>query len=82
MKPHTDFPELADLPKHVHKERRHVAGQLRCERDARAEREQMDALLALSSAEVVRCETSLGTFEVRRAVTRDGRRYATVTPTK
>jgi hypothetical protein len=82
MKSHSEFHELESLPKLVHDERRKVAGYLRCDREARTLREQMDALLALSGAEVVRVDTALGAFEVRRAVTRDGRRYATVTPVK
>jgi methionine synthase I (cobalamin-dependent) len=79
MKSHTEFHELENLPKLVQDERRKVAGYLRCDREARALREQMDALLAQSGAEVVLVETTLGAFEVRRAVTRDGRRYASVT---
>jgi hypothetical protein len=82
MKTHTDFAELKDLPTLVHEQRRKIAGQLRITREERDLRERMDALLEQSGVEVVRCDTPLGPFEVRRAVARDGHRYASVTPIK
>jgi hypothetical protein len=82
MRPHTEYPALTDLPKLIHEQRRLVAGRIRIEREERAMREKIDALMVASAIEVVSCEIHLGTFEVRRAVTRDGHRYASVTPIK
>lgn len=82
MKPHTEVPGLDSLPTLVHQQRRLLAGQLRITREERDLREQMDALLAQSGVEVVTCDIPLGPFEVRRAVARDGHRYASVTPIK
>jgi hypothetical protein len=83
MKAHTDYDGLEQLPDLVHKQRRLVAGKMRIQNEERALNEQIDALLSAAGVEVVRCETSLGPFEVRRAVARTtGMRYASVTPIK
>lgn len=82
MKAHTEFPELTELPTLVHGQRRLLAGQLRITREERDLRERMDALLADAGVEVVTCATPLGPFEIRRAVARDGHRYASVSPIK
>lgn len=82
MKPHTDHEGLKDLPDLIHQERRLVAGRLRIEREERAMRERIDTLMAAAGVDAVACAIHLGTYEVRRAVTRDGRRYASVTPIK
>lgn len=82
MKAHTEFPELSELPALVHQQRRLLAGQLRITREERDLREKIDALLGASGVDVVTCATGLGGFEVRRAVARDGHRYASVTPIK
>lgn len=79
MKPHTEYVALSELPELVHKQRRLVAGQLRIDREVRALNEHIDGVLAEAGVDAVTCEIHLGSFEVRRAVTRDGRRYATVT---
>jgi hypothetical protein len=52
------------------------------EREEREIRERIDALMSAAGAEAVSCTLPLGTFEVRRAITRDGRRYASVAPLK
>lgn len=80
MNQHTDFPGLTDLPSLVHQQRRLVAGELRIQRERRELQGRIDAVLAASGADVVRCDTPLGPFEVRRAVARDGHRYASVSP--
>lgn len=82
MKPHTDVPGLADLTDLVAKERRTVAAELRIKREQHELRERMEQLLETSGVEAVLVSNHLGTFEVRRAVTRTGERYATVTKVK
>ncbi len=82
MKSHTDFVELDSLPDLVHKQRRLIAGQLRITREERAMREDIDKLLEVAGVDVVRCETPLGPFEVRRQVAGNGNRYASVTQIK
>ena len=82
MKPHTEYQDLSALPTLVHQQRRLVAGQLRITREERAIREQMDGMLERAGTDVVTCDTPLGPFEIRRAVARDGHRYASVTPIK
>ena len=78
MKPHADYPALSELPALVHQQRRKLAAYLRTDRELRAANEEIDGLLASAGADAVTCEIPLGNFEVRRAVTRDGRRYATL----
>ena len=82
MKKHSEFTELTELPTMVHQQRRLLAGQLRITREERDIRERMDSLLEQTGVDVVTCDTPLGRFEVRRAVARDGHRYASVTPMK
>lgn len=74
---------LSDLPALVHQQRRLLAGQLRITREERDVRTEIDALLETAGLEVTTCVIdSLGTFEVRRAIARDGHRFASVTPIK
>lgn len=80
MKAHTEYTGLEQLPELVHKQRRLVAGRLRIIREEHAINEQIDGMLSDVGIDVVSCETPLGAFEVRRAVARDGTRYASVTP--
>lgn len=79
MKAHTEYPALEGLDKIVHDERRKVAGQLRCLEEGKALRARMDEQLAAAGVEVVTVTIGLGTFEVRRAVSQNGSRYASVT---
>lgn len=78
MTPSTDVPGLDELPALVHQHRRLIAGQIRIEKEIRALNEQIDATLKAANVDAVLCTIALGPFEVRRAVTRDGRRYASV----
>jgi hypothetical protein len=80
MTPHTAHPALGELAALVHQQRRLLAGRIRIEREQHELHEKIETLLAIAGVDVVACTIPLGTFEVRRAVTRDGRRYASVTP--
>lgn len=82
MNPHTLFPALEELPRLVAKERQSVAVELRVKREQHDLRERMDKLLADAGVDVVSVTNHLGTFELRRAVSRSGERYATVTKVK
>lgn len=79
IKAHTAIPGLDGLDKDVHQERRLLAGQLRITQESRDLRARMDAQLAAAGVDVVTVTIHLGTFEVRRAVSQNGSRYATVT---
>jgi hypothetical protein len=78
----TDVPGLEQLPDLVHQHRRLIAGQVRIDKEIRALNERIETHLNAAGTDAVMCTIALGRFEVRRAVTRDGRRYATVTPIK
>ncbi len=80
MKAHTEYPALETLAKLVHEQRRKVAGELRINREKHELQGQMDKLLEAAGVDAVTCELPLGTFEVRRAVARNGQRFASVTP--
>jgi hypothetical protein len=80
VKAHTEYEQLEELPDLVHKQRRLFAGLTRIKCEERALREQIDALLADAGADVVCCETTLGPFEIRRAIALDGHHYASISP--
>lgn len=80
MKTHTEVEGLAELPKLVLEERRLTAGELRIIRERKAAQDKLDALLEQAGVDAVTCTIALGTYEVRRQVSRGGHRYATVTP--
>lgn len=75
-----NYPALAGLEELVHKHRRLVAGELRVIRERKQLEYDIEAHLKNAGVEVVSCRISLGAFEVRRQVTRDGRHYASVAP--
>lgn len=79
MKAHTEYPSLEGLDKLVNDERRKVAGEMRCKTEGKELRAKLDAALAAADVDAVTVTIHLGTFEVRRAVSRNGDRYATVT---
>lgn len=85
MQPHTDYPELAGLEELVHQQRRLVAGETRIKEERHALEYEIEALLRRAKTEAVKCRIrfkngTVRTFEVRRAVTQDGRHYAKVAP--
>lgn len=80
VKAHTEVDGLADLAKLVLDERRLTAGELRIVRERKAAQDKLDALLERAGVDVVTCTIALGTYEVRRQVSRGGHRYATVVP--
>jgi hypothetical protein len=80
MQPHSNYPALAGLDDIVHKQRRLVAGEIRIIRERRALEAQIEEALRTAGVEAVTCRINLGTFEVRRSISRDGRHYASVAP--
>lgn len=82
MNAHTEYPQLEGLDKMVHQERRLIAGQLRIVQESKDLRAKIDEQLAAAGVDAVTVTIGLGTYEVRRAVSQNGSRYATVTPLK
>jgi hypothetical protein len=80
MQPHSNYPALAGLEDLVHKQRRLVAGEIRIIRERRALEAQIEEKLRGAGVEAVSCRINLGTYEVRRSISRDGRHYASVAP--
>jgi hypothetical protein len=80
MKPHTDFPGLAQLPGLLHTNRRLVAGQLRVTADEKKSREDMAALMTMAAPDItaITCACVTGgkehEYELRKYVSeRDGK---------
>lgn len=87
MQPHTDYPELAGLEELVHQHRRLVAGEQRIKDERHQLEYKIEAQLRAAETDAVKCRIkfkngSVRTFEVRRAMSRDHRYYATVAPVK
>lgn len=80
MQPHSNYPELSTLDALVQQQRRLVAGEIRIIRERRALEAQIEEALRNAGVEAVTCRIKLGTFEVRRSISRDGRHYASVAP--
>lgn len=85
MQPHTDYPELAGLEELVHQHRRLVAGEQRIKEERHQLEYKIEAQLRTAKTDAVKCRIKFKngttrTFEVRRAMSRDHRYYATVAP--
>lgn len=88
LKPHTDFPGLAQLPDLLKKNRRLVAGQLRITSEERQSREDIATLLlAATPAAAITCTCEINgrpkEYELRRYVSdRDGKTRVKVIPVR
>ncbi len=81
---HTDFPSLNSLEELLRKQQQQVARRADADEECRQLNGQIDLLLASAGVDAVECAVTFKsgnrkTFEVRRAVSRNGTRYATVT---
>jgi hypothetical protein len=81
MQPHTNYPGLdAEFEKLVHQHRRLIAGEIRINRERKQLEYDVEQKLRDAGVEAVTVRNHLGTFEVRRQLTRDGRHYASIAP--